>query len=246
MVPVSSYFVPVQGGRISAQIVDQILVLIRGGQLKPGDRLPAERELVETFGVSRVTVRDALRVLEVMGLVEIRVGSAGGAFVTTPSADVIGKSVSNMLQMRGFEPSQIAEARLVVELGIFDLVIERITEEDILTLREICAESRKRFEAGEYDTALSVQFHSALAACAGNPAITVLSESFSGPLSLAAVRATEVRDNRHERTVVEHSKIVDALAAGDGPTAREHLIQHLLRGRAASDGSHRLLRQLDA
>ena len=241
--PVSSLLTPVQGGRISAQIVDQILSLIRAGQLKPGDRLPAERELVETFGVSRVTVRDALRVLEVMGLVEIRVGSSGGAFVTTPSADVIGNTLSNMLQMRGFEPNQIAEVRLVVELGIFDLVVERITEDDIAGLRELCDLSRQKLEAGDYDTGLSIKFHSQLAACVRNPAISMLSESFSGPLSMAAIRAKEVRKNAQESTVAEHVAIVQALSEKDFLKAREILIDHLLRGREASDGTHRLLRR---
>jgi GntR family transcriptional regulator, transcriptional repressor for pyruvate dehydrogenase complex len=241
-VSVSSFLTPVTGGRISGQIVAQISDLIRRGQLTPGDRLPAERELVTTFGVSRVTVRDALRVLEVMGLVEIRVGSAGGAFVTTPSPDVIGQTLSNMLVMRSFEPEQIAEVRLVLELGIFDLVTERITAEDLDELRELCELSREKLEAGAYDTALSVQFHSRLAAGAHNPAISMISEAFSGPLSMAAIRAKEVRRNAHERTVEEHSAIVDALVAGDVDTARTTLIGHLLRGRSASDGTARLLR----
>jgi GntR family transcriptional regulator, transcriptional repressor for pyruvate dehydrogenase complex len=241
-VSVSSFLSPVTGGRMSGQIVAQISDLIRQGRLKPGDRLPAERELVTTFGVSRVTVRDALRVLEVMGMVEIRVGSAGGAFVTTPSPNVLGRSLSNVLVMRSYEPEQIAEVRLVIELGIFDLVAERITDDDLTDLRELCERSRERLEADEYDTALSISFHSRLAACAHNPAISMLSEAFSGPLSMAAMRAKEVRSNAHKRTVEEHIAIVEALADGDANGARKVLIEHLLRGRTASDGASRLLR----
>ncbi|MBS3942507.1 MAG: FadR family transcriptional regulator [Actinobacteria bacterium] len=226
---------------MSGQIVNQISDLIRKGQLKPGDRLPAERELVTTFGVSRVTVRDALRVLEVMGLVEIRVGSAGGAFVTTPTPDVIGETLSNMLVMRSFEPEQIAEVRLVIELGIFALVIERITDEDIADLRQMCAESKRKLSAGEYDTKLSMAFHGRLAAAAHNPAISMLSESFSGPLAMGAMRSKEVRRNAHKKTVDEHNEIVNALAAGDADRARATLIAHLLRGRDAADGTQRLL-----
>lgn len=239
---VSSFLKPVTGGRMSGQIVTQISELIREGRLQPGDRLPAERELVTTFGVSRVTVRDALRVLEVMGLVQIRVGSAGGAFVTTPSPDVIGQTLSHLLAMRRFEPEQIAEVRLVIELGIFDLVVERITAEDLADLRELCAESRARLEAGDYDTTLSLRFHSRLAACAHNPAISMLSESFSGPLAMTAIRAKEVRSNAHARTVDEHSELVEALAANEAEHARKVLVGHLLRGRTAAEGAHRLLR----
>src|SRR5918996_5288344 len=81
----SEMFSPVETGRMSGAIVDQVRDLIHKGQLRPGQRLPSERELAERFEVSRVTVRDALRSLETMGLVEIRVGAAGGAFLTAPS-----------------------------------------------------------------------------------------------------------------------------------------------------------------
>lgn len=238
---VSSFLTPVNGGRMSGEIVAQVIELIRSGRIQPGDRLPPERELATTFGVSRVTVRDALRVLEVMGLVDIRVGSAGGAYVTMPSTTVIGEGLANILMMRSFEPEQIAEARLVLELGVLDLVAARITEEDIVGLRELCEVSRTQLEAGEYDTRQSLQFHSQLAHAAHNPAISMLSESFSGPLSMAAVRAREVREDAHRRTVEEHEGIVDALAVGDHTTARKILATHLLRGHEVADGAERLL-----
>ena len=83
-------FAKVSVDRVSQVIVDQIKLLIRDGRLTPGDRLPSERDLCQRFGVSRVTVREALRVLEASGLVEIRVGARGGAFVTTPSTERLG------------------------------------------------------------------------------------------------------------------------------------------------------------
>lgn len=241
MSSVASFLSPVSGGRMSGEIVGQVMGLIRSGRIEPGDRLPPERELATTFGVSRVTVRDALRVLEVMGLVDIRVGSAGGAYVTMPSTNVIGEGLANLLMMRRFEPEQIAETRLVLELGILDLVAARITEEDIAELRALCQVSRSQLEADAYDTTQSLQFHSLLARAAHNPAVTMLSESFSGPLSMAAVRAKEVRSDAHRRTVEEHEAIVDALASGDHGAAREALVTHLLRGHEAADGAELLI-----
>jgi len=82
----ANLFDKVSVGRISETIVDQIRQLMYTGQLRPGDRLPAERDLCERFGVSRVTVREALRTLESSGLVEIRVGARGGAFVLRASS----------------------------------------------------------------------------------------------------------------------------------------------------------------
>src|SRR5438034_11575745 len=110
-------FAPVTVTRASSSIVDQIRAAIVGGQLKAGERLPPERELAEQFGVSRVTVRDALRALEAMGLIEVRVGARGGAFVTVPTGSIVGQTMSDMMAMSAITPEDIVEARLVVELG---------------------------------------------------------------------------------------------------------------------------------
>src|SRR5690349_18760873 len=86
-------FRPVNVDRVSQVIVDQIKALVREGKLATGDRLPSERDLCQRFGVSRVTVREALRVLEANGLIEIRVGARGGAFVSSPSKERLGEGL---------------------------------------------------------------------------------------------------------------------------------------------------------
>lgn len=234
---------PVDDTRMSSQIVAQLVGLIREGRLTPGDRLPPERELATTFGVSRVTVRDALRTLDVMGLLDIRVGSTGGAFVTTPSPEVVGNNLANILMMRSFDLDHIAETRLVLELGIFDLVAARVTAADIEALRDVCRRTRATWEAGDYDTSLSFEFHHTLAQAAHNPALAMLAESFSGPLSMVALRGKEVRSDAHRRTVEEHEGIVEGLAAGDVDHARELLIVHLLRGRQITDTAQQVFRR---
>jgi GntR family transcriptional regulator, transcriptional repressor for pyruvate dehydrogenase complex len=226
---VSEMFKPLAGGRMSAEIVGQIIPLIRSGELQPGDRFPSERELSQTFEVSRVTVRDALRVLEVMGLVQIRVGSAGGAFVTVPSPDVVGESVVNMMSLRGIEHAQLAETRAMLELAVLDLVLVRITDEEIEELRELGRHAQKLTDAGDYDTHLSTEFHAALARCTHNDAVALIADSFAGPLSMAEIRATEPWDERGRRTVEEHIALVEAIAARDGSLARRILRHHLLR-----------------
>lgn len=215
---------------MSADIVDQIIGLIRAQRLRPGDRLPPERQLTEAFNVSRVTVRDALRVLEVLGLIEIRVGSSGGAFVTLPSPPVVGRSLSNLLMMRRFEASELAEARLVVELGVLSLALGNISDDEIASLRELCRQSRELLERDEYDTELSIAFHSQIARATKNEAVVLLSESFAGPLSLAAVRAQESKHARQRKTVEEHEALVEALAERDATKARAVLTAHVLRG----------------
>src|ERR687883_979020 len=105
-------FAPVSVARASTSIADQIRQAIVTGRLNEGERLPPERELAEQFGVSRVTVRDALRGLEAMGLIEVRVGARGGAFVTVPSGSLVGQTMSDMMLMSAVTPDEIVEARL--------------------------------------------------------------------------------------------------------------------------------------
>src|SRR3954469_14500210 len=133
-------FSPVSVGRISEVIVEQMRILIREGKLVPGDRLPSERNLCERFGVSRVTVREALRVLEASGLVAVRVGARGGAFVTSPSQARLGEGLADLLQLSPLTAAEVTEARMVFELGIVPLVVERATEDDLVALERLCAE----------------------------------------------------------------------------------------------------------
>ena len=226
---IDEMFQPLAGGRMSAEIVGQIIPLIRSGELQPGDRFPSERELSQTFGVSRVTVRDALRVLEVMGLVEIRVGSAGGAFVTVPSPEIVGEGLVNMMSLRGIDHAQLAETRAMLELAVLDLVLVRITDEEIEELRDLCRHAQKLTTENRYDTQLSNQFHAALARCTHNDAVALLAHSFAGPLSMAEIRASEEWEERARRTVMEHTELVEAIAARDGVLARRILRHHLLR-----------------
>src|SRR3954447_11808175 len=128
-------FAPVTVARASSSIADQIRGAILGGKLSEGQRLAPERELAEQFGVSRVTVRDALRALEAMGLIEVRVGARGGAFVTAPTGSVVAQTMSDMMLMSAVTPEDVVEARLVVELGIVTLACARATDEDLARLR---------------------------------------------------------------------------------------------------------------
>ncbi|MBO0871488.1 MAG: FadR family transcriptional regulator, partial [Micromonosporaceae bacterium] len=182
-------FSPVSVGRISEVIVEQMRELIRKGKLVPGDRLPSERSLCERFGVSRVTVREALRVLEASGLVEIRVGARGGAFVTQPSSQRVGEGLAELLTLAPMTASDVTEARIVFELGILPLVVERATEEDIAALRELVGQGLRALEGGAYTMAMSAQFHVRVASSTHNPAIEMLVQSFHGPMLMSMRQA---------------------------------------------------------
>ncbi|MCE7006986.1 FadR family transcriptional regulator [Kibdelosporangium philippinense] len=227
--PEPDLFSPVSLGRVSQVIVDQIKMLIHEGKLSPGDRLPSERELCNRFGVSRVTVREALRVLEAGGLVNIRVGAHGGAFVTQPSNSRLGEGLADLLRLSPLTAAQVTEARMVFELGIVPMVVERATEEDIAELREICDRQKAALKDGTYSLTLSTEFHTKVAACTHNPAIEMLVESFHGPMLMSLREAKTRAPLMGRKGATEHAKFVDAVAAGDVETATEIMRTHLQR-----------------
>lgn len=222
-------FSPVSTGRISEVIVEQIRQLMRQGQLKPGDRLPAERDLCEFFGVSRVTVREALRMLESSGLVEIRVGARGGAFVTTPTSDRVGDGLADLLSLSVISAADVTEVRLILELGIVPLVCERATEEDLNALDEICARSNDALRDGRYTMDLSAEFHARVAQATRNPAIAMLVESFRGPILMSLEEAKASAPEMGAVGALEHQQFVDAVRRHDPEAATGTMREHLMR-----------------
>jgi GntR family transcriptional regulator, transcriptional repressor for pyruvate dehydrogenase complex len=222
-------FNPVNDRRISELIVDQVRLLIRRQQLKPGDRLPPERELCERFGVSRVTVREALRVLEANGLLEIRVGARGGAFVTKPSKERVGEGIADLLTLSAVTAAEATEARLILEVGMIPLVCERADERDIADLLEICDRQDEALAKGNYEINLSAEFHSRLAECAHNSAVQMLTHSFRGPLLMSLGRARQTAPEMGRVGANEHRDIVHAVQDRDAAKAAEIMRRHLGR-----------------
>ncbi len=212
-------------GRTSAMIVNQIRALIRTGELPIGARLPAERDLCDQMGVSRLTLREALRALEVNGLIEVRAGARGGAFVTAPTAAGAGQGITDLLSTSGLTASEVTEARIAFELGIIPLIAARATEADIRDLRTLCDEAEQAREHGGYSVAMSFGFHLRAVSAAHNPAIEMIMESFRETILMS------MREARHEgvQGVAEHRAFVDAVEARDPRLARRVMADHLQR-----------------
>src|SRR5207244_1653659 len=135
-------FTPVHQARASGEIVSQIERAIFAGELHAGDRLQSERELAEQFGVSRITVRDALRVLEARGLIRVKVGATGGAFVAEANVDRVAESISTMIQLKRMTLSELAEARTVVEAATAELAAQRADAAALSRLAQSVARGR--------------------------------------------------------------------------------------------------------
>src|SRR5438477_912799 len=163
---------PIRPMRASSDVIAQSRQAIMSGQYRPGDRLPTEREMAQQFGVSRVTVRDALRALEANGLVRVKVGGQGGPYVAEPDIALLSASIGTHLHLRGTTFQELAEARQALETTAAQLAAERATEEDLVAL-ETAIQGPIRPPPGEA-AASSLDFHTALVIAAHNQALLAM------------------------------------------------------------------------
>jgi GntR family transcriptional repressor for pyruvate dehydrogenase complex len=127
-------FHPVKSGKVSELIVRQIKRAILNGRMKPGEKLPPERELVQTFQASRISVREALKSLETAGLLMIKPGS--GIFVAEANFKPLSDSLSSILRIQKASINDLTEARIIMEPSIAKLASERISREDLTKLEK--------------------------------------------------------------------------------------------------------------
>ena len=210
--------------RIYNEIVNQIRGLISEGRIKPGDRLPPERELAELFDASRNSVRDAMRVLEQMGLIESRQGD--GTYVRSVSAERLAEPLALMLLQSRTQMRELWEVRRVLEPAIAEFAAERITEEELDELEAILAAQRRKVEAGfialEEDTA----FHYTIAEAARNTVMLRTLDTLVDLLRQSRERSLQQRD-RPRYSLAGHGRILAALRRRDPSGARAEMLQHL-------------------
>ena len=172
----SQSYLKVQTRRAFEEVSLQIREQLSKGALIPGDKLPSERELSEQFQLSRNTVREALRSLEVAGILEFRKGMYGGAFVRNGHGGAVVAGFSDMFRLGMFKPEHLKDARMLVSVAVTRAACQLATAEGLEALRV-------NVEAGEaaiarHDTAervrLGLDFHHLLAAASGNPIMVIL------------------------------------------------------------------------
>jgi GntR family transcriptional repressor for pyruvate dehydrogenase complex len=215
----------VKTSRLYEQIVQQVEESILNGQLKPGDQLPAERDLAQSFGVSRTAVREAVRTLREKGLVEPFSGR--GTFVTNGTSQAIRQSLDLMIRVNRQEGSaHLAELRLVLEPEIAGLAASRIESQLLGTMRETVAIMDQNLHDREAYIEADLDFHLALAEAAGNPLILSLLDSIVGLLREQRSRIFDV-EGGPERGQHHHKRILAAVEQRKSEAAREAMRAHL-------------------
>ena len=220
-------FRAVRAARASHDIVLQIRAHIFAGNLVPGDRLPSEKELCEQFGLSRITVRDALRVLESQGLISIKVGAGGGAFVADPNGASASDILTDLLRLQRATTKELVEARLVIETSLVTFAAQRATRADLDAMQKAIAGARAGRDSGDpHFTPHSVQFHIALAKASKNQVLFFTVNSFRS-LFYDTLERLLPDDRMAQRAIDDHQKILDAIAAHDADRAVQVMRDHL-------------------
>lgn len=214
----------IRASRLYEQIVEQIEQSILKGSLKPGDQLPAERDLAERFGVSRTAVREAVKALREKGLVEAYSGR--GTFITNGTSHVIRQSLDLMTRMGTDGSAHLAEVRAILEPEIAALAATRMDEQHLATMREaVAVMDRSGNDADAYIEA-DLDFHLALAEAAANPVILSLIDSIVGLLREQRLRIFHVAQGP-QRGQLHHKRILQAAEERDAQQARSAMRDHL-------------------
>ena len=217
--------------RIFQDVVDQIQSAILDGEIRPGEKLPAERELCDLLGTSRGTIREALRVLEQKGLIEIRLGVGGGAVVRGPGGEQITETLAMLIRSQQVSLQHLAEFREDVEGTVTGLAAKRATPEDIQQLRELMQEATACREAGleQWPDFVRVdeRMHMTLARIAGNPLYAFILQTVHDNIQIYYDRFLPVGKDELEENHRDLIQIVEAVAKGHveraGELARDHV-----------------------
>jgi DNA-binding FadR family transcriptional regulator len=222
----ASLVVPLQAKPKTATLLAQRIVEeITALDLQPGAALPPEREMLQRYGVARGTLREALRFLEIQGVVRIKPGPGGGPTVSEVEPRALGNIISLLLHLRRVPFSTIIETRQVLEPVIASLAATQITDADIERLRESVTAMEEQIGNAAFFLAENRRFHDIVAHAAGNELFALLLGSLGSIFDASAIGVSY--DERDRKAIVKaHHAIVDAIAAHDAAAAEEAMRDH--------------------
>jgi GntR family transcriptional repressor for pyruvate dehydrogenase complex len=219
---------------VTVRLLSSFKRLLSEGTLVAGTRLPAERDLAESFQVSRSSLRQALKVLEIMGVISQRVGD--GTYVNAAAPQLLGEPMEFLILLDGISFHELMEARIIVEPELAARAASRATDDDLATLRRETM-AMKEFagnhtKVSEHD----IRFHQAIFNAAGNRVcsmmFTVIHQALHNLMDLTS-RLVPV-----EHTLLLHQRIYAAIKKGDADEARRRMTEHLLDAKGLLARAH--------
>jgi GntR family transcriptional repressor for pyruvate dehydrogenase complex len=214
----------VKTSRIFESVVSQLQQLVVEGRLGPGDKLPSERELVRRFQVGRSSIRDALRVLEAMGLVKSRQG--GGTVVQDLSPQAIAAPLASMLTRKAALVDELMDVRSIIEPALAARAARHATDEQIAAMKEILQRQRGRVRRGELAVEEDAEFHAAIATAAGNRVMLSVLDVLMDLLERTR-SATLQSKGRALRSLGSHRRILRAIERRTAGSAERAMRNHL-------------------
>jgi len=225
----SELFSSVRTKKISELIAQQIRTAILDGDLAFGKKLPPERELEQQFEASRHAVREALKILENSGLIEIKRGS--GNFVSGQNSTPVKESFSNLLRMQNITLNHLIAARLMIEPGVAMMACENATEEDLKALEKNIFEASQKVEQALSARAENIEFHTILAEATHNPAIVLTLDTLyflEKEMLLEATPSSPRSSVPSRHSLKYHRKILKALREKKPQKAYDITFKHIL------------------
>jgi GntR family transcriptional repressor for pyruvate dehydrogenase complex len=221
---------------LSAQIVADVREQLFAKQLKPGDFLGTEKDLAARFGASRIVARDALRTLEALGIVEIRMGKGGGARIAPGNPRLFAEALAVQLDLTGVSVPEIMAAQRAIETLGAELAAENATADDIARLRQLLADAEAAIGDLNDFTRLSRDFHLAVAEASHNRVIVVQLISLE---HVSWPRRNATATPKLARHILEiHSRLVDLIEIRDAAGARALMNDHVKMIRARRIAEH--------
>ena len=236
--------------RIHEEVVSQVHELIKEGRFKAGDQLPSERELAETFKVSRTSVREALRALETQGLVISKTGM--GNFVADLPIESLVAPLARMLIEEKNALADVFELRKLIEPQIASLAAERATAQDVERMKLLLKKQREQVERGATGVDADTELHFAIGQATQNHAIEKLVSGLLDVLSHSREESLQT-SGRRQASIESHLAIVAAIEKHDQAEAREAMRDHIeqversvLLSRREKSAANNMERQTDA
>lgn len=215
---------PIKRTRLPDEIANRVRLMMLDGTFKPDRPLPSERTLARRFGVSRGSVRDAFRRLEVIGLLRTRHGQ--GTFPRELSVDNLVTPIASVLTLHRARREELIDVRRIFEPAVARMAASRVTADELGELETILAAQRRKVRARHSTIGEDTAFHSTLARATHNPVIVRIMETLNELLIASRTQTLEQR-GRPLRSMRGHEAVLAALKRGDGEGAAEAMSTHL-------------------